>query len=83
MKKKIISLQHPWLTWHVLRNQKEIYAYTWPWENQRLAILSKYPPNLQEPVYKSAILEDPMDSMSCDMPDLIDVLKEVLFQNYL
>ena len=44
---------------------------------------SQIPTQLQEPVYKSATLEGPMDSMISDMPNLIDVPKEVLFQNYL
>ena len=47
MKRKSISLQHPWTTRYGLRNlyQKRIYTYIWPQEDQRLIILPKYPPN--------------------------------------
>ena len=44
---------------------------------------SQIPSQLQEPVYESATLEEPMDSMISDMPDFINVPKQVLFWNYL
>ena len=37
----------------------------------------------KEPVYESAILEEPMNSMISDMSNLTDIPEEVLFQNYL
>ena len=44
---------------------------------------SQIPTKPQEPVYQSTSLEEPMDSMISDMPDLINIPKEVLLQNYL
>ena len=41
------------------------------------------PTQSQYPVYESATLEELMESMFGYMQDLIDIPKEVLFQNYL
>ena len=38
---------------------------------------------LQEPVYESATLEEPLESIIRDMPNLINIPKDMLFQNYL
>ena len=40
---------------------------------------SLIPTQLQEPAYESATLEEPMDSMISDMPDLINIPKEMIF----
>ena len=40
---------------------------------------SQIPIKPQEPVYKSAILEEPMYKMFSDMSNLINIPKEVLF----
>ena len=44
---------------------------------------SQIPIKPQEPIYESATLEEPMDSMISDIPNLTDIPKEVFFQNYL
>ena len=44
---------------------------------------SQVPTQLQEHVYESVTLKEPMGSMFSDMPNLINVPKEMLFQNYL
>ena len=45
--------------------------------------LSQILTHLQESVNESATLEESMGNMFSDMPDLIDIPKDVLFQNYL
>ena len=37
----------------------------------------------QEPINKSITQEEPMDSTESDIPDLIDILEDALFQHYL
>ena len=63
-------------------HKRQRLVYTYGWENQ-----TNYPSQittpLQETIYALAMLEEPMDNMINDMPDLIDIPKEVLFQNYL
>ena len=44
---------------------------------------SQIPTKPQESAYKSPTLEELMDSMFSDMPDIIYIPEEVLFQNYL
>ena len=44
---------------------------------------SQIPAQLQEPVYESATLEELMDIMFSNMPNIITIPKEVLIQNYL
>ena len=54
-------------------------APRWPEANYP----SQMPTQLQEPVYESATLKESKDSLFSDMPNLINVPKEVFFQNYL
>ena len=44
---------------------------------------SQIPTQPQEPVYEPATLEELMDSMFSDMPNLVNISKEVFFQNWL
>ena len=44
---------------------------------------SHIPTPLQEPIDEPINQEEPMESMDSDIPDLINVPKEVLFQEYI
>ena len=44
---------------------------------------SQIPTPLQEPISKLVTQEEPMDSTDSDIPNLIDITKEVLFHDYL
>ena len=74
----------PWITQYGPMNLhwKWICKYTWFQENQT-SYPSQIPTQLQGPVYESATLEKPIDSVISDMLNLINDPKEVLFQNYL
>ena len=84
MKKKRISSQHPWVTQY---GQSPIPERDLCIHMALRKPEASYPSQIhttpQEPVYKSAILEKPMDSMFSDMPDLTDTPEKVLFPNYL
>ena len=44
---------------------------------------SQIPMPLQEPIYESITLAEPMNSTDSDIPNFINIPKEVFFQNYL
>ena len=74
----------PLMTQYGLRNLywTETYAFIWVWENQWQVTFSNTHPT-QEPIYESIIQDEPMDSMESGISNLINIPKEVFFQNYL
>ena len=82
--KMMTSPQHPWMTWYGLRNlyQTEICAFI-SLTKSETSYLSQIPTAPQKPMYESIIQEMAMDSIISDMPNLINVPKEVFFLDFL
>ena len=76
--------QHPWMTQYGLRKsitERDLCIHM-ALRKPETSYPSQIPTQPQELIYESATLEEPMDSMISDMPNLIiDIPEEVLFQN--
>ena len=73
------------MTWYDLKNPYWIgtYAFIWLQTNKKTSYPSQIPTWLQEQINEPITQEELIDSTDSDIPNLIYIPKEVLFQNYL